>query len=81
MDDPTFAGRGYAKIPHAKSAKDAEGVIFNFGFLIFPAFAGRAHARIPHAKSAKGAKGVKGMIFNFGFFIFDWRRVSRCDGS
>ena len=40
---------------------------------------GIAHAWIPHAKSAKGAKG--GVIFNFGFFIFDWRRVSRCDGS
>ena len=35
VDDPAFAGRGYAKIPHAKSAKDAEGVIFNFGFLMF----------------------------------------------
>ena len=37
-----------------------------------------AAAGIAHAKSAKDAKGV---IFNFGFFTFDWRRVSRCDGS
>ena len=43
-----------------------------------PAFAGRGYAKIPHAKFAKDAKKV---IFNFGFFIFDWRRVSRCDGS
>lgn len=47
MDYPTFAGRGYAKIPHAKAAKaakDAKGVIFNFGFLIFSLIPG-THSR------------------------------------
>ena len=41
-----------------------KGVIFNFGFLIFPAFAGHAFAWIPHAKAATeymgGSKGYRG---------------------
>ena len=44
-----------------KAAKDAKGMIFNFGFLIFPAFPGRGYAKIPHAKAAKGAKVGRGI--------------------
>ena len=51
--DPLVSG-----IAHAKVAKDTKGVIFNFGFLIFPAVAGRAHARLRADSSRKAPTPV-----------------------
>jgi len=53
VDDPTFAGRAHARIPHAKDAKVAKGVIFNFGFFIF------SRVRGTHSRADSSHKGRK----------------------
>ena len=61
--DSVVSGIAHARILHAKSAKDAEGVIFNFGFFIFSRIRG---TRSRADSSRKGRKGRKGRKWNTG---------------